>query len=448
MTRYVIVGNGAAGVTAAETVRAQDPRGHITIISGEPGPMYSRPGLAYVVINEVSDQQVVARREAWYGEQRIALIFGRAVKLDLQAHCVVLEDGRAPAFDQLLIATGARAMPLPYPGADLEGVVYLDTLAGTRDLLRQARTARRAVVIGGGITALELAEGLRHHGLDTHYFVRKRGLWSAVFNEMESGLLEDRLRGHGVQLHFNTEIEAVVPDEAGRVAGVRLTTGETFACDLVGAAIGVRPQLELAAHTPLRVERGLVVDEYLQTNVPGVFAAGDCAQVYDRWSGEHLLDVLWPTAVAAGRVAGRNMAGARQAYVKGTPFNACRLFGLHVSAIGQLGNGRGEDAEAFQTLSRGSSEVWATRPHGSISAWSQDGANTLRLMLSGNRLAGALVVGRQTLADPLRGLIENQTEVSELRPYLNTGGPALEQAILRLSRQRETLTTIARRPDQ
>jgi NAD(P)H-nitrite reductase large subunit len=434
MTNYLIVGNGAAGVTAAETIRARDPRGHITVLSGEPHPMYSRPGLAYVIIGAVSDQQVVARSEAWYAQQRIGLVYGRAARLDPAERRVVLEDGRAPGYDSLLIATGARAVPPPYPGADLAGVAYLDTLAGTRDLLLQARTARRAVVIGGGITALELAEGLAHQKVETHYFVRRRGLWSAVFNETESALLEARVRGHGVHLHYDTEISEILPDGAGRVGGVRLANGDVFACDLLGAAIGVKPQLELAQGTELQMDRGLMVDEYLQTNLPGIFAAGDCAQVYDRWTGQHMLDVLWPTAVAAGRAAGANMAGARQPYVKGVPFNACLLFGLHITAIGQLGTRR-DDGEVVQYTSRGFSEIWTTRPHAYGSAWSQDGANTLRLVLSGDRLVGALIVGQQTLADPLRDLIESEADVGCIRPQLAVGGPALHDAILQLWRQ-------------
>jgi NAD(P)H-nitrite reductase large subunit len=434
MSNYLIVGNGAAGVTAAEAIRARDPRGHITLLSGEPHPMYSRPGLAYVIIGAVSDQQVVARTEAWYAQQRISLIYGRAVRLEPAERRVVLEDGRAPAYDRLLIATGARAVPPPYPGADLAGVVYLDTLAGTRDLLQQVRNARRAVVIGGGITALELAEGLAHQKVETHYFVRRRGLWSAVFNETESDLLEARVRGHGVHLHYDTQVTEILPNGAGRVGGVRLANGEVFACDLLGAAIGVKPQLELAQGTELKQDRGLIVDEYLQTNLPGIYAAGDCAQVYDRWTGEHMLDVLWPTAVAAGRAAGANMAGARQPYLKGVPFNACLLFGLHITAIGQLGT-RSDDGDVLQYTSRGFSEVWATRPHAYGSAWSQDGANTLRLVLSGDRLVGALVVGQQTLADPLRDLIEAEADVGRIRPQLAAGGPALQQAVLQLWRQ-------------
>lgn len=429
---YVIVGNGAAGITAAEEIRRRDPRGHVTVIGNEPYPMYSRPGLAYVITSEVSDQQVIARQPTWYAEHGLRLIHGRAVKLDTANRRVLLEDGRAPSYDRLLIATGARAVPPPYPGAALDGVVYLDTLDGTRDLLRRLPRARRAVVIGGGITALELTEGLAHHGLETHYFIRKGSLWSTVFNAEEAQLLEARMRSRGVRLHYHTEVEAILDDGSGRVGGVRLTSGDVFTCDLLGAAIGVRPQLDLAQGTELRVDRGLLVDEHLRTNVADVFAAGDCAQIYDRWTGQHLLDVLWPSAVAAGRAAGANMAGAKVAYHKGTPFNACLLFGLHITAVGQLGGGRDEaEVEVVQHMSRGSSEVWATRPHGYASAWVQDGPNTLRLVLSDQRVVGALIVGEQSLADPLRDLIEWQVDAAGLRPYL-ADSARLREAVLQL----------------
>jgi NAD(P)H-nitrite reductase large subunit len=305
-------------------------------------------------------------------------------------------------------------------------------LDGTRDLLRRLPRARRAVVIGGGITALELTEGLAHHGVETHYFIRKGSLWSTVFNAEEAQLLEARMRSRGVHLHYHTEVEAILDDGTGHVGSVRLTGGDVFACDLLGAAIGVRPQLDLVRGTDLRVDRGLLVDEHLRTSVPEVFAAGDCAQIYDRWTGQHMLDVLWPSAVAAGRVAGANMAGANVAYQKGTPFNACLLFGLHITAIGQLGGSREEaGVEVVQHTSRGFSEVWATRPHGYASAWVQDGPNTLRLVLSDDRIVGALIVGEQSLADPLRDLIEWQVDATGLRPHLGDG-VRLAQTVRRL----------------
>jgi NAD(P)H-nitrite reductase large subunit len=428
--RYLIVGNGAAGATAGEEIRGRDPQGEITIVSAERWPMYSRPGLAYVIIGEIPAKQVIARRTEWYAQQRIRLVYGRVASVEPGAHCVHLAGGQRLGYDRLLICTGARAVPLPYPGSDLAGVVYLDTLDGTQDLLHQVGHARRAVVVGGGITALEMAEGFAHHKLETHYFVRRETLWSTVFNRAESALLAERMSAHGVHIHFNTEASEVLGDKRRRVAGVRLAGGESLACDLVGAAIGVKPQLDAVRGTAIRVDRGILVDEYLESNEADVFAAGDCAQIWDRWTQQHNLDVLWPSAVAGGRAAGINLAGGSQPYVKGTPFNACLLFGLHITAVGQLGGARDDDGDVLQHMSRGSSEVWATRPHAYASAWSQIGPNSLRLILSGDQIAGALIIGDQSLADALRGLIEQQVDVSALQPALKRGGPEMGPAIL------------------
>ncbi len=430
MMHYLIIGNGAAGVTAAEEIRAHDQHGEITIVGSEQHPMYSRPGLAYVIINEVPTSQVIARKPAWYAQHKIRLIYGKAVKLDAVARRVYLSNHTQLPYDRLLIATGARAAALPYPGAALNGVVYLDTLDGTIDLLRRVKRAKRAVVIGGGITALEMTEGFVHHHVETHYLVRRETLWSAVLNETESKLLDAQMRQHEVQLHYNTEVAEILGDGQQRVKGVRLESGEVLPCDLVGAGIGVRAQLDWISGSPLKVDRGVLVDEHLESSIPEIYVAGDCAQAWDLWTQKHMLDVLWPTAVAQGRVAGANRTGRREVYAKGTPFNACLLFGWHMTAMGQIGGGRGDEGEIVQhTLSRGSSEVWGTRPASYASAWSHAGGNSLRLLLDGGRVAGALVIGEQSLADPLRDLINWQIDISLLRPVLTAGGPALPDQI-------------------
>ena len=273
--------------------------------------------------------------------------------------------------------------------------------------------------------------------------MRGGSLGATVFNTAESDLLAERLTAHGVILHYFTEITRVVGDRRGRVAGVELGNGQTLACDLVGAGIGVRPQAELARGAGLHLDRALVVDEHLQTSAPGVYAAGDCAQTWDRWTQRHTLDILWPSAVAAGRVAGRNLAGSAETYVRGVPFNACLLFGVHLTAIGQLGHLReADEPEVFQHISRGASEVWAARPANYASAWVQTGLDTVRLTLNGARLVGALVMGNQTLADPLRDLIEWQADLTPLRPYLAAGGAAMLDMIVRFWR----LQQLARRP--
>jgi NAD(P)H-nitrite reductase large subunit len=434
-TRYVIIGNGAAGATAAETIRHHDAVGDITILTAEPYPTYSRPGLAYVLIKEIPPQQVFARTRAWYEQLQLNLVSGQAERVDVVKQQVLLADGRIIPYDRLLIATGARATPPPYPGADLKGVVYLDTLDGTRDLIGLAKRARRAVVVGGGITALELTEGLAHRGVETHYFVRRNRLWGKVFNDAEAQMLEERMRAHHVHIHYNTEATEILGNRRGRVCGVRLDSGREFKCDLVGVAIGVRPQLDVVRDTPIRVDRAILVDEFMQSSVPNVYAAGDCAQVYDRWTQQHMLDILWPSAVAEGRAAGLNMVGEKYAYAKGSPFNACLLFGLHITTIGQINPRRDSDnkdePEILEHLSRGSSEVWYTYPRPYSSAWSAMGSNTVRLVISGDYLVGALIIGDQSLADPLRYIIENQVNISHMRDDLRQGGAALRQSVER-----------------
>lgn len=433
--KYVIIGNGAAGVTAAETIRQHDSTGDIVVLSAESQLMYSRPGLAYVVMGEIPLQRVIARTREWYADQRIDLRFERAEQIDPAAQTVTLQSGDSLCYDRLLIATGARAVPAPYPNSSLKGIVYLDTYDGTRELLRQTQRGlfrRRGVVIGGGITALEMAEGFAAQGVETHYFVRRDRLWNRVFNATEAQILQRKMEHHGITIHYNTEVAAIEGNWRGRVRSVQLKSGVVFKCDLLGVGIGVRPQLDIVKGSGLNTDRAILVDEQMQTSLPNIFAAGDCAQVYDRWSDRHLLDILWPSAVAEGRAAALNMVGRPTRYQKGTPFNAALLFGLHITAIGQVNPTpqEGDGLEQRQSWSRGSSDVWFTFPRQYSSAWQHKGDNSLRLVLDETKLVGALVVGEQKSADSLRHLIENETDITPLLPLLQSDRETLQAAIL------------------
>lgn len=441
-TQYLIIGNGASGATAAETIRGHDPTGMITILTAEPYPMYSRPGLAYALLNEIPIKQVFCRTLAWYEQLNLNLVLGNASRLDVEKRLVWLADGRSLPYDRLLIATGARAVSPPYPGHDLQGVLYLDTYDGANDLIARSKRAKRAVVVGGGITALELSEGLARRGVETHYFLRRDRLWSQVFNDDESFLLEKAMRAHHVHIHTNTEVAEIIGDRRGRVREVKLNDGSTFKCDLLGVAIGVKPLLNVVQNTPIQTDRAILVNEYMESSVPGVYAAGDCAQVYDRWTQRHMIDILWPSAVAEGHAAGQNMAGQRHAYVKGAPFNACLLFGLHITSMGQVSPDRDDETvETVQHISRGSSEVWYTQPRAYRSAWAAEGDNTIRLALSEDFLVGAIVIGDQKLADPLRYLIERRVNIQHLRADLATGGETMRQSLLRFWQQLQAAPT-------
>ncbi|RME47755.1 MAG: NAD(P)/FAD-dependent oxidoreductase [Chloroflexi bacterium] len=414
---FVIVGNGAAGLSAAEEIRRRDTQARITILSDEPHLFYSRPGLAYYLSGEIPERRVFARTPQYYHELRLDLVHQRCEQIWPADHTVELADGRRLRYDALLIAVGNRAVPAPFPGADLDGVVYLDMLDQAREIVRRTRKAHQAVVIGGGITALELVEGFHARGVHTHYLLRRDRYWPALLSEDESRLIEDRLEEMGVVLHRNTEVVAL-EGRRGRVHRAHLSTGETLACDLVGVAIGVRPNLALAKQAGLRTDRGILVDEYLRTSAPDVYAAGDVAQIRDRWSGEYRLDSLWPSAIASGRAAGANMAGANEPYEKGIPFNVARLCGIMLTAIGQAAAQRTPD-EARLDISRGSSQVWTAMPASDYARLRRArGSDSIRLVVRDNVLVGALVLGNQSLVTPLLELIGAEVDVSEILPQL------------------------------
>ncbi|MBI5303967.1 MAG: FAD-dependent oxidoreductase [Chloroflexi bacterium] len=438
-THHLIIGNGAAGMSAAEEIRRRDHTAHITILSDEPVPMYSRPGLAYLLMGEIPETRVFCRTPDYYDQKHFHLIHARVASLDVARHAVNLDDGRAIVFDTLLLATGSSAVRASFPGSDLDGIVYLDNLANVQDILRRVDDgARAAVIVGGGITAMEMAEGLCHRGVETHYLLRKKTIWSALLTRAESQIVEDHARAIGVRIHYNEEIAEII-GAGKRVGGVCTTSGQRIACDLVGVAIGVRPNIALAKAAGITVERGIVVNELLESSAPGIFAAGDAAQVFDHWSGEYRVDDLWPSAIAAGRAAGANMAGGHTPYIKGVPFNAALLFGVHLTAIGQAGSGQRDADDGNETLqyqSRGSSEVWWARPGGPYtSAWSHHGDNSVRLVLRGDQIAGALILGNQDLADPLREVIAQRMDITPIRAQLQVGNDALARAVRALYEQ-------------
>jgi NAD(P)H-nitrite reductase large subunit len=297
-------------------------------------------------------------------------------------------------------------------------VVKLDGLDDARLILKSARRGQSAVVIGGGITALELVEGLNARGMKVHYFLRGARYWSDVLDEIESQIVMDRLRHEGVTIHTNTQIKQAVGTR-GAVSSVETQAGAVLPCHLLAVAIGVRPRADLARQAGLKVEKGVVVNEYLQTSVPDVYAAGDVAEVYDPRCRRTTLDVLWPSALAQGQTAGANMAGARCAYTKGIPFNVTQMTGLRVTIIGSVGGGKNEDLVA---ITRGESEAWRLMPKAWVVSDKND-VNRVRLLVGERTLVGALIMGDQTWSRPLQRLILSEADVTALRPALLRGGP-------------------------
>jgi len=443
-SHYLIIGNGAAGLSAAEIIRKRDSSGLISIVTNEPYLFYSRPGIAYYITGQVPEKQLFSRTTDFYRKNHLKLIHGHIDRLDIDKHVAYLKNGDPIVYDVLLLATGASAVTPPFPGKDLEGVLTFDSLDDAKRVIHYGKKAKSAVIVGGGITAMELAEGLNCLGARTHLLQRKSRIWPRLLDKSESDLVERKIRHEGVILHHNEEIEEIL-GKHGRVAGVKLQSGRIVKCQVVGVAIGVKPNLKLLNGLPIASDRGILVNAFMQSSQPDLFAAGDVAQVLDRWTGQHQLDVLWPSAINEGRAAGYNMvdiAHGRQPgfnYEKGSPFNSALLFGTHMTVIGQVsgqiarsGNEESNlDLTQTSYLSRGESNVW-TAPFTSNhrSAWDNKGQNTLRIVMNHGRLVGAILLGNQHLADPLRHFIERETDLSQYENALLNGHNELPRIIL------------------
>jgi NAD(P)H-nitrite reductase large subunit len=416
--KYVIVGSGIAGLSAAETLREQEPAASITMISEEPHNFYSRPGLAYFLRGDIPEKLLYIRTPEDLAAIKVNRIHARVEQLRCDAREVVGKDGTRIAYDALLLATGALAVPPSFPGADLAGIVKLDGLDDTRHILNIARRGRPAVVVGGGITALELAEGLAARRMKIHYFLRGDRYWSDVLDETESHIVMDRLRHEGVVIHTNTQVKRAVGSN-GKLIGVETEAGEYVPCEVLAVAIGVRPRVDLARSAGLTVDKGIVVNDRLQTSASRVYAAGDAAQV-----GNTPLDVLWPTALAQGRVAGANMAGGDVPYIKDVACNVTMLGGLKVTIIGNVGKKKdGKKDEDLVRIVRGDSESWRVAPQAWVVGHGNE-VNRVRLFVGEQTIVGALVMGDQTWSRPLQRLVAARADIRAIRPTL-LGDPAV-----------------------
>jgi NADPH-dependent 2,4-dienoyl-CoA reductase/sulfur reductase-like enzyme len=410
----MVVGTGVAGLAACEAIRSEDKKGDLVFLGDDPHGYYSRPGLAYYLTGEMDEKGLFPWSKNSWLSLNLRFIKGQVTRILPDEHQVEIDSASRLGYDRLLIAVGAQANRLTVPGAQqLEGVVKLDHMEDARRILKLARRGRTAVVVGGGITALELVEGLLSRGLNVHYLLRGDRYWGNVLDEQASRIIEQRLLKKGVKIHYHSELVEVL-GKRGKVMGVRLLDGRTLRCEVLAYAIGIRPRVDLAREAGLAIDRGVLANEYMQTRNPDIYVAGDVAQVYDSISKRSIIDSLWGPAREQGYAAGMNMAGKRTAYVKAIPFNVTRLAGLTTTIIGTVGRGHDEDIVG---IARGDSETWRFLPD-AIVAQTGFEVNRLRLIVGEKTLLGAIVMGDQRLSFPLEKIISNHVDISPIRKKL------------------------------
>lgn len=389
--RYVIVGAGVAGTAAATAIRQHDDEGSVLLIGQEAHPLYSRPSLAGYMRDEHSKESLFLRDITYYRHHHIETMLGcKVAELNSSQKTISLDGGSTIAYEKLLIATGSRPRSIKLPGSDLRGIYSLRTIEDAELLKQRVIKAKHVLVVGGGFITLEMIQFLAKAGVATTVLIRGDYYWQNVLDR-DSGLLIDRLisQSPNITVLYQTRVEAFAGEEM--VEAAVLSNGRRLKTDLVLANIGNDYNTEWLEGSGLTIERGVVVNQYLQTDEPDIFAAGDIANFYDPLLGIYHQVGNWNNASMHGQVAGQNMTG-HLAEITAVTSYSINFMGKDISFIGQT-----SVRPAITAIPRGS--------HRSGSYG--------RLLMKNNRLIGATLINRFQEREPISRLISSQLPVNE-----------------------------------
>jgi NAD(P)H-nitrite reductase large subunit len=337
--KYLIIGNSAGGIGAAEAIREVDKAGQVAMISAETYPAYSRPLISEYLAEKCSLERMLFRPVDFYERNNIQTIFGTLVaRLDVPAHIAELSDGRKIAWEKLLLATGGSPIVPPIEDMKKNGVFTFITLDDARAidqfLSKLPATSVHAVVIGGGLIGVSVTEALVKRQVKVTIVEMKERILNTVLDEEASAIAAKALKQAGVEIITEHTVTRANSYDGDTITGVTLDDGQTIPCELMVLAIGVLPRIELAAGTGIKTNRGIVVDRHMATSCPDVYACGDVAEAYDFVYAGNRLSPIWPNAYLGGRIAGQNMAGMTTEYQGGTAMNSMKYFGMNLVSAG------------------------------------------------------------------------------------------------------------------
>ena len=407
MRQHVILGAGPAGVIAAETLRKHAPQDRIILVGDEAEPPYSRMAIPYLLIGNIDERGTYLRKsDDHFDRHCIERVQARAETIDTAARQVRLDNGQTLAFDRLLIATGSRPVRLPIPGIDSPVVHPCWTLEDARAIAQLAKPGARVLQMGAGFIGCIIMEALATRGVQLSVVEMGDRMVPRMMGPVAGGMIRDWCEAKGVRVFTGAKVEAIVPGKTEAVT-VRLSNGQQLEADLVISATGVKPNIGFLKDSGITCLQGVLTDEHLQTNVPGIYAAGDCAEAFDAVSGTTIVSAIQPNAAEQARIAALNMVG-QDATLKGvTQINVLDTLGLISTSFGLWQGVPGGEQVQLTTVDR-----------------------HLSLQFNGDVMVGCNSVGWTEHVGVMRGLVEGRVRLGEWKDKLLADPTRLMDAYL------------------
>lgn len=346
--KIVIIGNGISGVTCARHIRKKDGQSEILLISGETEHFFSRTALMYIYMGHMKYEHTKPYEDWFWEKNRIALKKAWVTQVDFDKKELLLAEGERIPYDTLILATGSKPNTFGWPGQDLEGVQGLYSMQDLEKMESNTPAIRRAVIVGGGLIGIEMAEMFRSRDIPVTFLVRESNFWDNVLPKEEAQLINRHIRTHHIDLRLETELEEILPDDAGRVRAVKTKSGEEIACEFVGLTVGVKPNIGFLKKnnerftdtdkSTLDLNRGILVDGFFKTNIPDVYAIGDCAEFKEPPAADRKsIEQVWYTGRMHGETLAHNLtATVPVSYRPGVWFNSAKFLDIEYQTYGQV----------------------------------------------------------------------------------------------------------------
>jgi NAD(P)H-nitrite reductase large subunit len=333
MEHIVIIGNGIAGTTTARNIRKKSDA-RITIISGETDYFFSRTALMYIYMGHMKFEHTKPYEDWFWEKNKLELKKGWVKAIDFDSRKIALEVGETIQYDKLVIATGSISNKFNWPGQDLNGVQGLYSLQDLELMEANTKNTSHAVVVGGGLIGVEMVEMLHSRGIHVTFLVREKNFWDIVLPVEDGQLIERHIRKHGIDLRLGAELNEIIGNETGHASAVITTKGERIPCTFVGLTVGVSPNVDFLRSSSLKIEKGILVNDFLETNITDVYAVGDCAQIENPGQGRRAIEPVWYTGRIMGETLAQTLTGNRTVYNPGVWFNSAKFFDIEYQTYG------------------------------------------------------------------------------------------------------------------